>query len=98
MLRRAEGVNAGAYKRGFFFKKYYYRIWTSKTLFYDFATTAEDWNEMLKESEIIPVCYGKIEERFYWYYAGKWYWEIKELTAEEVLSMIPGIKTEALKE
>ncbi|GAB2024463.1 hypothetical protein OfM1_05340 [Lactovum odontotermitis] len=84
MFKLAQSTRAEIRKKGFFFPKYYYRLWTTKTNFYDFETTAEDWNENLALSAKEPVCYGQIEERFYWYFKGEWCWENERLSADEV--------------
>lgn len=88
MLQIIKDGRAEIYKKGFFFKKYFYRLYTSKTKYYTFDTTPDEWNEMLELSDVEPVCYGEVDNRSYWLYEGKWWWEDEHLGIDDVHALL----------
>lgn len=92
MLRRVENVQAvlmrdlwgllvgGKYRVHFTVSK--------KTRILPMRTTAVEFNTRIATSNTWPVPFVKLGERTYWRYAGRWYWDNEDCTAEEVHALL----------
>ena len=89
MLRRCENVHIEFHRR-LTSKEGSAVLFMSKTNSYrPFPRiTREDYDQMIADSETYPVAFGQTDDRTYWLYAGRWYWDNDDLTADQVHALL----------
>lgn len=88
MLRRAENVHL-THEPGFFSGKAPVSLVVGRASYIVTGKlSGPEFGQWLAQSNITPVNFGKVGERSYWLFLGKWHWENDGLSQQQVHALL----------
>ena len=88
MLRRAENVSM-KHRVNLFTRRGRVELTVGRSTFYVGSKLRKDeLNEMIGASNTVPAKIGRVKERQYWWFRGRWFWDNDGLLPEQVYALL----------
>jgi 5-methylcytosine-specific restriction endonuclease McrA len=87
VLRRAENVSVN-HQPGLFKGRGWFTLHVGKTTYRVGRLARDEFQAMRSDQERVPVPVGRVGERTFWWFRGRFYWDNDGLTQQEVYALL----------